>query len=58
MIVERFNYHSPESHSQASAMLAELEDAAILAGGTDLLGLMKRGLAQPDHRGGHPAHVG
>ena len=49
MILEKFDYHSPESLSQASAMLAELKNAAILAGGTDLLGLMKRGLAQPDH---------
>ena len=49
MIAEKFDYHSPESLSQAIAMLTELENAAIMAGGTDLLGLMKRGLAQPDH---------
>ena len=49
MIAEKFDYHSPESLSQAIAMLSELENVAILAGGTDILRLMKRGLVQPDH---------
>ena len=46
-----FTYHRPKSLEQALSLLQRYGDkAAILAGGTDLLVELKRGLR-------HPAHV-
>ena len=45
-----FEYHAPESLDEAVALLDRYgEDAAILAGGTDLIPHMKQRKAQPKH---------
>ena len=45
-----FTLHRPASAEEACALLAELgEDAAVYAGGTELLLLMKLGLLRPKH---------
>ena len=45
-----FTLHRPASADEACALLAELgEDAAVYAGGTELLLLMKLGLLRPRH---------
>ena len=69
MHLPRFDYHAPFSLEEACQIIGDLrEDARILAGGTDLLVSMRRGLASPknlvtigrieelkakDHSGGH-----
>lgn len=48
MLLPRFNYHEPESLTEAVEMMGYFQDKAkLLAGGTDLLVNMKRGLASP-----------
>lgn len=47
--MHRFHYHEPSSAEQAVKLLSELEDAKILAGGTDILPGMRKGLWQPKH---------
>lgn len=47
--VHRFEYHEPGSALQATKMLAELEQARVLAGGTDLLTGMRKGIRLPKH---------
>jgi carbon-monoxide dehydrogenase medium subunit len=42
-----FNYHRPGNLEEASALLAECEDAQVLAGGMTLLPAMKMRLAAP-----------
>ncbi len=50
MIPPAFEYHSPDSLSEAAKLLARLgEDAKVLAGGHSLLPLMKLRFAQPAH---------
>ena len=48
MIGANFLYYAPVSAGRASEILLSSERSAMLAGGTDLLGLLKRGLASPD----------
>src|SRR5713101_7218026 len=50
MIPAAFEYHAPNSISEATALLAKLgEDAKILSGGQSLIPLMKLRLAGPRH---------
>jgi carbon-monoxide dehydrogenase medium subunit len=50
MIPAAFEYHSPTSLDDATALLARLgEDAKILSGGQSLIPLMKLRLANPPH---------
>jgi aerobic carbon-monoxide dehydrogenase medium subunit len=44
-----FEYHSPASIDQALGLLAELEDAKVLAGGQSLIPLLNFRLARPAH---------
>src|SRR5437660_5341909 len=44
-----FEYHAPRSVAEAVAMLADLEDAKVLAGGQSLLPLLNFRLARPAH---------
>ncbi len=45
-----FNYHSPETWDEAIALLYQYgADAKLLAGGTDLMILIERGLLSPTH---------
>lgn len=44
-----FEYHRPDSVAEAVAMLAELDDAKVLAGGQSLVPLMNYRLAAPSH---------
>lgn len=44
-----FEHHSPGSVDEAVAMLAELEDAKVLAGGQSLVPLLNFRLARPAH---------
>lgn len=44
MYLREFNFHQPGSVKEATALLAERSNAATLAGGTDLLVEMKKGL--------------
>jgi aerobic carbon-monoxide dehydrogenase medium subunit len=44
-----FTYHRPESVDEALHVLAENEDAKVLAGGQSLVPLMALRLGQPDH---------
>jgi carbon-monoxide dehydrogenase medium subunit len=45
----RFTYHRPDSLDEALALLAEHDDAKVLAGGQSLLPLMAMRLGQPAH---------
>jgi carbon-monoxide dehydrogenase medium subunit len=45
----RFTYHRPDSLDAALALLAEHDDAKVLAGGQSLLPLMAMRLGQPAH---------
>jgi len=45
--VKPFAYAGPETLDQALALLSAEADARLLAGGTDLLGAMKRGISAP-----------
>jgi len=48
MLLPRFEYQAPETLAAAGALLAEAKgEAHLLAGGTDLLIRMKRGLLRP-----------
>ncbi len=48
MLLPKFNYHEPSTVGEATKLLHEIgRDAAILAGGTDLLVNMKMGKALP-----------
>ena len=50
MIPAAFEYHSPGSISEATALLARLgEDAKVLSGGQSLIPLMKLRLSSPRH---------
>ena len=42
-------YHRPTSVTECLELLDRFEDAAILGGGTDLVGLAKRGIVCPGH---------
>ncbi len=49
MIPSGFEYHSPSSLQEAVKLLAEHEDAKIIAGGHSLLPMMKLRFAEPAH---------
>lgn len=50
MILPRFKYHEPENLEEACEILADLKGkASPLAGGTDLLVNMKKGVVSPKH---------
>ena len=49
MLPSRFDYHRPESLDEALRLLAELDDAKVLAGGQSLIPVMKLRLAAPEH---------
>ncbi len=47
--MKRFQYAQPRTEDEAVALLADAKkDSAVLAGGTDLVGLMKRMVVTPD----------
>jgi len=47
-IINEFAYFKPATMQQALKLLAKYKNSAILAGGTDLLNLLKDGSAQPE----------
>lgn len=49
MLLPPFTLHRPTSLPEALDLLATLEDSMIYMGGTELLLLMKMGLARPEH---------
>jgi aerobic carbon-monoxide dehydrogenase medium subunit len=49
MKLPRFTYHRPDSLDEAVALLAEHDDAKVLAGGQSLIPLMAMRLGQPGH---------
>lgn len=49
MIPSGFEYHAPSSVNDALKLLAEHDNAKILAGGHSLLPMMKLRFAEPDH---------
>lgn len=50
MLMPRFQYHEPKSLDEAIGLMDEVgDDAALLAGGTDLLVNMKKGKLSPKH---------
>jgi carbon-monoxide dehydrogenase medium subunit len=50
MLLPRFEYHEPATLAQALTLLAKLgPEARLLAGGTDLLVNMKKGVIRPGH---------
>ncbi|MEM9062546.1 MAG: xanthine dehydrogenase family protein subunit M [Pseudomonadota bacterium] len=50
MIPGAFEYHRPESVSEAAGLLSQLgEDARVLAGGHSLIPMMKLRMAAPEH---------
>ncbi|MFH1154005.1 MAG: xanthine dehydrogenase family protein subunit M [Pseudomonadota bacterium] len=50
MLLPPFDYHEPTTLEQALELKADFKDAArLLAGGTDLLVHLKKGLASPEH---------
>jgi len=49
MLPSRFEYHRPGSVDEALGMLAELEDAKVLAGGQSLIPVLKLRFAAPAH---------
>jgi carbon-monoxide dehydrogenase medium subunit len=49
MIPSGFEYHSPSTLDEAISLLAEHEDAKIIAGGHSLLPMMKLRFAEPAH---------
>lgn len=48
-MIRPFQLHRPTTIAEATAMIAELPDAAYYRGGTELLQVMKMGLARFDH---------
>jgi carbon-monoxide dehydrogenase medium subunit len=48
-MIHPFELHRPGSLGEASSMLRDLPDAALLCGGTELLQVMKMGLARFEH---------
>lgn len=49
MLLPPFTLHRPTSLTEALELLSTLEDSMVYMGGTELLLLMKMGLAQPEH---------
>lgn len=50
MLLPQFNYHEPATLAEACEIKGRYrEDARLLAGGTDLLVHLKKGLASPEH---------
>jgi carbon-monoxide dehydrogenase medium subunit len=49
MLPSKFDYHRPESLDEALRLLAELDDAKVLAGGQSLIPVLKLRLAAPEH---------
>lgn len=49
MLLPPFTLHRPTSLAEALELLATLEDSVVYMGGTELLLLMKMGLARPEH---------
>src|SRR3990170_1754272 len=49
MLPSRFEYHRPGSVEEALGMLAQLEDAKVLAGGQSLIPVLKLRFAAPAH---------
>ncbi len=49
MIPGRFEYHAPSSLDEVISLLAEHEDARVIAGGHSLLPMMKLRFAEPVH---------
>ncbi|MDI6766914.1 MAG: xanthine dehydrogenase family protein subunit M [Bacteroidota bacterium] len=47
-IIHHFDYAKPKSIGEALTILAQSKNAAILAGGTDLVDMIKENVAQPD----------
>lgn len=48
--MKKFQYHEPKTIAEACSLLSELGDSArLLAGGTDLIVRMKKGLLAPEH---------
>jgi carbon-monoxide dehydrogenase medium subunit len=47
-IIHKFDYLKPKSIGEALTILAQSKNAAILAGGTDLVDMIKENVAQPD----------
>jgi len=47
--IPKFQYHSPESLDEAIVLLAELDNALPLIGGTDIMVAMRNGVSVPDH---------
>ena len=47
--IPKFQYHSPETLEDALSLLAELENASPVIGGTDLMIAMRNGVSIPDH---------
>jgi len=47
--IPKFQYHSPETLEDALSLLAELENASPVIGGTDLMIAMRNGVSTPDH---------
>ena len=47
--IPKFQYHSPESLDEALSLLAELDNASPVIGGTDLMIAMRNGASAPNH---------
>ena len=47
--IPKFQYHSPESLEEALSLLAELDNASPVIGGTDLMIAMRNGASVPSH---------
>ena len=47
-IIHKFDYLKPKSLSEALTVLAQSKNAAILAGGTDLVDMIKENVVQPE----------
>jgi carbon-monoxide dehydrogenase medium subunit len=47
MIPGRFEYHAPSSLDEVISLLSEHEDARVIAGGHNLLPMMKLRFAEP-----------
>jgi len=47
--IPKFQYYSPESLDEALSLLAELENATPVIGGTDLMIAMRNGVSVPSH---------